>query len=173
MQWLINPRRNRFASQHYKALCNRLKKDGDLVVPRPSPPSPFWIRALWCRFFWICTDRSLLLLVEGWCTTICTIRCTIWTSRRSWRSSRARWLTPGTSASSAPWISSARGLAGRPDLMHSLWAILRFVKKKKACSYCYCYRIRLGFLRGVYHYFGSVVVDCVIDWLDWFSCWVK
>ncbi|CAD5166979.1 cytochrome b-c1 complex subunit 7-2, mitochondrial-like [Musa acuminata AAA Group] len=28
MQWLINPRRNWFAAQHYKALCNRLKKYG-------------------------------------------------------------------------------------------------------------------------------------------------
>ncbi|URE30145.1 Exocyst complex component Sec10 [Musa troglodytarum] len=28
MQWLTNPRRNWFAAQHYKALCNRLKKYG-------------------------------------------------------------------------------------------------------------------------------------------------
>ncbi|RRT67224.1 hypothetical protein B296_00013824 [Ensete ventricosum] len=32
INWLVNPRRNWFAAQHYKVLCNRLKKYGDSTI---------------------------------------------------------------------------------------------------------------------------------------------
>ncbi|RWW28044.1 hypothetical protein BHE74_00031260 [Ensete ventricosum] len=32
INWLVNPRRNWLAAQHYKVLCNRLKKYGDSTI---------------------------------------------------------------------------------------------------------------------------------------------